>query len=293
MLKCDFCPAHWHLDCLDPPLANPPHIGLEASQRDAWRCPRHIEHDLRSGLVLQHDLNELDDDVVMADAAPVARVARKVRKRKHTKVIEPTFSRGMRNNGLIEVINDPDDDTDGEGNYVFGLDDPKDLNSKVFRIPERGIILDFLSKVKRFVHLSHHIITTTANVSYSGRVAKNYEAQHAAMAAAQRKSSMQNLIARPMRTQQAAINLARMANKEQDINLGEGKLDMLLLTLTVRPLVPHLHCFRSSALIRLKQAEADKDVTTAVDNAGPPSVSADEREQLLKLQELIARRLNG
>lgn len=158
MLKCDFCHAHWHLDCLDPPLANPPHIGIDASQRDAWRCPRHIEHDLRSGLLLQHDLNDLDTDVDMADAEPLARVARKVRKRKHPKVIEPTFSRGMRNNGLIEIINDPDDDTDGEGNYVFGPDDPKDLNSKVFCIPERGVILDFVSKIKRFVQLTilHH-----------------------------------------------------------------------------------------------------------------------------------------
>ncbi|KAF2819779.1 hypothetical protein CC86DRAFT_128262 [Ophiobolus disseminans] len=254
MLKCDFCHAHWHLDCVDPPLANPPHIGMEASQRDAWRCPRHIEHDLRSGLLLQHDLNHLDDDVEMPDAAPVVRVARKVRKRKHTKVIEPTFSRGMRNNGLIEIINDPDDDTDGEGNYVFGPDDPKDLNSKVFRIPERGVILDFVSKVK------------------SGRVTKDYEAQQAAKATAQRKASMQNLIARPMRTQQAALNLVRMANKEQDMQMGEGKLDVLLLTLT---------------------AEADKDVTAAVDNAGPPSVNADEREQLLMIQKLIARRLKG
>jgi hypothetical protein len=160
LLKCDFCHTHWHLDCLDPPLANPPHISLEASQRDAWRCPRHIEHDLRSGQLYQNDLNDVD----MADAAPVARVARKVRKRKHPKVVEPTFSRGMRNNGLIDIINDPDDDTDGEGNYVFGPDDPKDLNSKVFRIPEKGVVLDFVSKVKRYVHLSYHAITSVANI---------------------------------------------------------------------------------------------------------------------------------
>jgi hypothetical protein len=71
-------------------------------------------------------------------------------------------------------------------------------------------------------------------VSYSGRVAKSYEKQRAAKASAQHKASMQNLMARNMATQQAAINLARMANKEQDINFGEGKLDVLLLTLTVR-----------------------------------------------------------
>jgi len=291
LLKCDFCPAHWHLDCLDPPLANPPHISVDSSQRDAWRCPRHIEHDLRSGQLFQNDLN---GDVEMADAAPAARVARKIRKRKHPKIIEPTFSRGMRNNGLIELINDPDDDTDGEGNYVFGPDDPKDLNSKVFRVPEKGVILDFVSKVKGYVHASYPVITTIANVSYSSRVAKHSDAPDKAMVAAQHKATMQNLIARPLAQQQAALNLARFANKEKDIGLSEGKLDLLLLTLTVRLLpLPHLHCLRSSALICLSQAEANSDVTTALDNAGPPSVSESERESLLQLQELILRRLKG
>ncbi len=151
MLKCDFCHAYWHLDCVDPPLANPPHISIDASQRDAWRCPRHIEHDLRSGLLLQKDLNEARQDVEMADATSVVRVARKVRKPKEPEVVQPTFSRGMRNNGLIEIMNNPDDDTDGEGNYVFGPDDSKDLNAKIFRIPEKGLILDFVSKVKRYI----------------------------------------------------------------------------------------------------------------------------------------------
>lgn len=163
MLKCDFCHAYWHLDCLDPPLANPPNISLEASQRDAWRCPRHIEHDLRSGLLLQNDLNSKDGDSEMADAAPVTRVPRRVRVRKHPEYVEPTFSHGMRNNGLIDITNDPDDDTDGEGNYVFGDNDPKDINSKIFRVPEKGVILDFVSKVKRYVQSHQQVITAVTN----------------------------------------------------------------------------------------------------------------------------------
>jgi hypothetical protein len=179
----------------------------------------------------------------MANAAPVTRVARKIRKRKHPKVIEPTFSRGIRNNGLIEVINNSDDDTDGEGNYTFGREDPKDLNSKVFRVPERGVILDFVSKVKRYVHSSYPVATTVANDSHSGRVVKDVEARKAATNVARHQASMQDFIARPVHQQQAALNLARLANKEQDIGLSGGKLDLLLLTLTVRLLpVPHLHC---------------------------------------------------
>jgi hypothetical protein len=121
-------------------LANPPHINLESSHRDAWRCPRHIEHDLRSGYVVQNDLNHTSD-------APVTRLGRKVRKPRKPEIVQPTFSRGMRNNGLIEIINDSGDDTDGEGNYVFGTEE-KDVNSQVFRIPEKGLMLDFLFKVK-------------------------------------------------------------------------------------------------------------------------------------------------
>ncbi|KAF2878108.1 hypothetical protein BDV95DRAFT_624669 [Massariosphaeria phaeospora] len=248
MLKCDYCHAYWHLDCCDPPLANPPHISLEAATRDAWKCPRHVDHDLRSGLVLQNDL----DDVEMTDA-PAGRLARKVRKPKRPEVVEPTFTRGMRNNGLIEIINDPDDDTDGEGNYVFGADESKDNNSKIYRVPEKGVILDFISKVK------------------TGRIKKQQQARNDDNAVAARKHSMQYFAARSMEQQQAALHLAQFANKEADIGLTGVNVDSLVLSLT---------------------AEAPNAVVTASD-AAPPAATDDERAQLLKLQELIRRRLTA
>jgi hypothetical protein len=193
---------------------------------------------------VQNDLNPNDEDVEMSNAAPVVRVARKVRVRKQSEYIEPTFSRGMRNNGLIEITNDPDDDTDGEGNYVFGENDPKDLNSKIFRVPERGVILDFVSKVKRYVQSHQHVIIHSTNASPSGRVVKQYEAQKAAEAATKRKASMQHYLAHPIEQQQAALSLARLAGKEPDINLSEGKIEALIYGLTVRLLpAPHRPCF--------------------------------------------------
>jgi hypothetical protein len=85
----------------------------------------------------------------MADASARHSLPRKIRKPKHPSVVEPTFSHGMRNNGIIDIINDPDDETDGEGNYVFPtLDDPRDPNYQLYRIPEKGIVLDFINKVK-------------------------------------------------------------------------------------------------------------------------------------------------
>ncbi|KAF2635797.1 hypothetical protein P280DRAFT_493488 [Massarina eburnea CBS 473.64] len=252
MLKCDFCAAHWHLDCLDPPMANPPHINLDSAQRDAWRCPRHVEHDFRSGYVVQNDLNDAQD-TVMVDA-PFARLGRKMRKPKHPQVIQPTFSRGMRNNGLIDIINNEDDDTDGEGNYVFGTEE-KDFNSHVYRVPEKGLVLDFIDKIK------------------SGRVTKRArQAEASSKAAAQRKDSMQFFAARSIEQQQAALNLAKLAQKEEDAGLNEMSVDALVLSLT---------------------AEAPKEVISAISDAPPPPVSDGERAQLLKLQELIKMRLTG
>ena len=233
MLKCDYCAAHWHLDCLNPPMANPPHINLESSHRDAWRCPRHIEHDLRSGYVAQHDLNDAQD--ASTSDAPFARLGRKVRTPRHPEVVQPTFSRGMRNNGLIDIINDPDDDTDGEGNYVFGSEE-KDVNSLVYRVPEKGVVLDFIDKVKRYVNAPLFSMTF-ADVFASGRVAKQAQkakrSAAAAEVAAQRKLSMQHFAARPIQQQQAALNLTRLANREQDIGLNEHSVDALVLSLTV------------------------------------------------------------
>jgi hypothetical protein len=102
--------------------------------------------------MLQNDLNATDgDDIMMYGDELAVRVARKIRKPKNPKREDVAFARGNRNNGHIEIINDPKDDTDGEGNYDFSpdeLDEQKDRHAKVFRIPEKGVILDFIHKVK-------------------------------------------------------------------------------------------------------------------------------------------------
>ncbi|KIM33332.1 hypothetical protein M408DRAFT_152988 [Serendipita vermifera MAFF 305830] len=38
ILSCDYCPLHWHMDCLDPPMT-----AIPSSER-RWMCPNHIEH---------------------------------------------------------------------------------------------------------------------------------------------------------------------------------------------------------------------------------------------------------
>lgn len=36
--SCDYCSLHWHLDCLDPPLASMP------AAHKKWMCPAHVQH---------------------------------------------------------------------------------------------------------------------------------------------------------------------------------------------------------------------------------------------------------
>lgn len=50
IIHCDFCPCAFHLDCLDPPLANPPMQKPGNSDRTngTWMCPNHAWHELNA-----------------------------------------------------------------------------------------------------------------------------------------------------------------------------------------------------------------------------------------------------
>lgn len=81
-----------------------------------------------------------------------------------------------------------------------------------------------------------------ANDLCSRRIIRDHETHNNAYVAAQRKASMQNFVTHSFQQQQAALNLARLAKKEQDIGLSEGTIDGLVLTLTVSLPVPHMRC---------------------------------------------------
>ncbi len=112
IIPCGLCGLNWHLDCLDPPLANPPVLRT-------WKCPCHI------------------DDLLTKIPGALA-PAHRYRKIKGASVIKPAFSRGYINNGYILV--DREDDTDETG--------WKDVETygRAVRLPEKGIKLDFLSR---------------------------------------------------------------------------------------------------------------------------------------------------
>ncbi|KAF2203048.1 hypothetical protein GQ43DRAFT_447690 [Delitschia confertaspora ATCC 74209] len=259
MLQCDYCHTNWHTDCCDPPLAGPPYIGPESTHREAWRCPRHIEHDFRSGTLVQHDLNPHPDD---SDVEEVPAIPRKVRKPKNPTVYEPVFTRGQRNNGLIEVINDPGYDTDGQGNYLTSflaresLDENTDQNGKVFRIPEKGIILDFVDKVK-----SSRIQKEKSRKIDERAARKVQEARKASIAAWQQS--------RPQ-DRQTALFLTQLAHKEGEVGMHENTIEGLVLGLT---------------------AEAPKGVIDSMSAAAPAPLTEERKAELMKIRVLIDQAL--
>ena len=127
IIPCDYCPARWHLDCLDPPLAVPPRRRHD-NPNFTWRCPLHIENDLAT--------------MGRADSAAPGDLGRmpRLRKPRNAKASDVSFGRGFKNNGLIEV-------------EVMKDDDPKirevEMMGTIYRLPEKDIRLDFVDRVKR------------------------------------------------------------------------------------------------------------------------------------------------
>jgi hypothetical protein len=114
LIACDFCNNKVHLDCLDPPLTHPPSANLK------WKCPAHCEQEL---------LNFIQ---------PGGERLVKVRRPKKPFPIASSLRRGIKNNGMIEIINS---DTDEE-------EDPQ-IYGGVYQVTERALKLDFIDRCKR------------------------------------------------------------------------------------------------------------------------------------------------
>ncbi len=104
---------------------------------------------------------------------------------------------------------------------------------------------------------------------------------------------MQHFLNHPFPQQQAALNLTLLARKEPDIGLSEGNIDSLVYRLTVSTLCAPPGIASIIGANHVKQAEAPEEVIKSMNNTAPLPVADDERAQLLKLQELIQRRLNA
>lgn len=114
IIPCSLCSLYWHIDCLDPPLAVPPVL-------KTWRCPMHV-------------------DELMVEAPSLA-PAHRFRKIKGAQIIVPALSRGLKNNGLIEV----DWSDEPESTNDSGWPDP-DSFGRAYKLPAKGIVLDFIEQ---------------------------------------------------------------------------------------------------------------------------------------------------
>ncbi|KAI9658722.1 MAG: hypothetical protein M1821_002282 [Bathelium mastoideum] len=140
IIPCDKagCGLYWHLDCLDPPLAHPP----AGQDNIEWHCPVHVEHDLGAVPVAK-----------LVDEGAGSRTIRR-RRPKDPTIVDTHLRRGFANNGQIEV--DMDEWTDAEDEFYT----QPGTNGRIHRLPQKGIILDFISKVKS---------TWPENAKYIGR----------------------------------------------------------------------------------------------------------------------------
>jgi hypothetical protein len=128
IIPCDYCPARWHLDCLEPPFATAPRRGTGDKPTDSWRCPLHAEHDLAN--------------IGHSAAAPgdLGRVPR-LRKPKKAIPYDVSMTRGFRNNGLAEIELEKEE-AEAEIREL-------EMQGKIYRIPEKSVKLDFIDRVKR------------------------------------------------------------------------------------------------------------------------------------------------
>ena len=282
IIPCDFCGEHWHLDCLNPPLANPPARGPEGRKVHDWMCPLHADHELRKV------------DTSLLDPRNLARRVH-IRRPRNAKVIETSLNRGFRNNGVIDIVEDDSDDTESE----FYEEEASHDDSIIYRLPATGIKLDFIDKVKRFVNQADHACKHFTNTQSSTRVqqlrSSNVYKKARVAADAPRQLAQANFARRSFRDQQMALNLAQFANSNQDLDLGSDQVENLVGTLIAEAPTEVV-----DDIVAGETADAEKarSASSAIPPSPPSSEQPDvlseaQRKELLVLQELIRRRLDG
>ncbi|KAK5137194.1 hypothetical protein LTR08_000699 [Meristemomyces frigidus] len=258
IIKCDYCAENWHLDCLDPPLANPPARTLEGKKVHDWMCPLHTDHELR-----QIDIRML---------APRRKVH--VRRPRNPKIVETSLKRGLRNNGIIDVYEDASDDSDSEF-----YDEETAEERVVHRMPATGIKLDFIDKVK--------------NTRVQQLRSESVFRQARSTANAPSPLQQANFSRRSFVEKQLALHLAQFASTNQDLDLGRDQVENL-----VGALIAEAPSAVVEEYTAAEDAEKTKSSAAAIPPSPPQSdqtdqLSAEQRRELEMLQELIRRKLES
>ena len=140
IVPCDYCNLCWHIDCLDPPLASAPNKKtMNGKPRQAWMCPNHVDHEL---INMKASASSTGKVAIKQPAASqpeeIQRVFR-TRRPKQATIMSIGLRRGFRNKGLIEIDEDSSEDES---------DIEREMSGVIYRVPERGIKLDFIDRIK-------------------------------------------------------------------------------------------------------------------------------------------------
>ena len=111
-------------------------------------CPNHVDHELMN---MKASPSTSGKRAVRksSSALPEGDIRTfRTRKPKNVRVVGIGLRRGFINNGLIEI----DEDTSEEESEI-----EKEVSGVIYRVPERGIKLDFIDRMKRWVILRDSI----------------------------------------------------------------------------------------------------------------------------------------
>ena len=129
LISCDYCPAKWHMECVDHPMAIPPRRRPHDKAGSTWRCPLHMDD-------IMNDINVKNNEPYNLERR--GRLP-KVRKPKRAIPYDPDQRRGYRNNGNIQVLLEEDQEP------TFKT---IDWMGQQVRLSEQAIKLDFIDKVR-------------------------------------------------------------------------------------------------------------------------------------------------
>lgn len=192
IMKCDYCPLSWHLDCLDPPVASVKKLGSK------WKCPNHA------------------DSII------------KLRRKMHNQPIlkvDSTKITDIPSDSHIDIANIDDriyQFKDDENELIYSIpnklrmiDNKLKLGNVTYELKEEDIILDFLkgAKIKRIGDNNNNINNNIRNLEPN---IKNFVA------------SLSKLSDRPIVSDESKRNsmrdLLNIVNDEIKIENGVGKL---------------------------------------------------------------------
>ena len=109
--------------------------------RSDWKCPLHVDHLLLGTDPVARQYSQIT-------SGNGGRRTVKVRRPKNARIVDVSMRRGFTNNGLIEVGWDSEDEKGFAPSVPEEEFEDLQKGGVVYRLPARGIVLDFIHKVK-------------------------------------------------------------------------------------------------------------------------------------------------